>query len=56
MPQRSGGDEDIVTLIHQAYLKLLARYEIAWQALGTGESPVKLRVQTPAGWGETLIT
>ncbi|MEO8597582.1 MAG: HEAT repeat domain-containing protein [Candidatus Solibacter sp.] len=48
-------DEDVVPLIERAYLNLLARYEIAWTPTGVGAVPVKVRVQTPAGWGETTV-
>ena len=53
--QQCGTEADIVHLIQQAYLKRLARYEIAWQPVSDGSAPLKVRVQTPAGWGETVI-
>ena len=53
--QRCGGDEDIRELVHQAYLNLLARYEIAWQPVNPGAPTLKVRVQTLAGWGETVV-
>jgi hypothetical protein len=54
-PQCCGAAEEIVQLIHRAYLSLLARNEIAWQSATAGAGPLKVRVQTPAGWGETVI-
>ncbi len=52
---RSGADEDIPAMIEQAYLKLLVRYEIAYQPVAPTAPVLKVRVQTPDGWGETLI-
>jgi HEAT repeat protein len=54
-PLRSGADENIVEMVHQAYLNLMARYEIAWQPVGSGGFPLKVRVQAPMGWAEALI-
>ena len=48
-------EEDVVPFIERAYLQLLPRYEIAWQPTGTESPNLKVRVQTPVGWGETLI-
>ena len=42
-------------MIEQAYLNLLARYEIAYQPVAPNAPVLKVRVQTPGGWGETLI-
>ena len=55
--RRSGAarDEDIPAMIEQAYLNLLARYEIAYQPVAPTAPVLKVRVQTPDGWGETLI-
>ena len=52
---RSGAEEDIPAMIEQAYLNLLARYEIAYQPVVPTAPVLKVRVQTPYGWGETLI-
>jgi hypothetical protein len=40
--------------ISLAYLSLLARYEIRYQPVSPDASSLKLRVQTLAGWGETI--
>jgi hypothetical protein len=53
---RSGADEDIPEMIEQAYLNLLARYEIAYQPVEPAAPVLKVRVQTPDGWGEALIS
>jgi hypothetical protein len=47
--------EEIGELIEQAYLHLLARFEIAYLPLAANSPNIKLRVQTPVGWGETLV-
>ena len=52
---RVGAEEDLVEIIEQAYLSLLARYEITYQPLTAEAADLKVRIQTPAGWGETLI-
>ena len=41
--------------VSSAYLSLLARYEIRYQSVAADASRVKVRVQTPNGWGETNI-
>jgi hypothetical protein len=38
-----------------AYLTLLARYEIRYQPVCADAVSLKLRVHTPAGWGETMV-
>jgi len=40
--------------ISLAYLSLLARYEIRYQPVADAAN-LKVRVQTPAGWGETVV-
>jgi hypothetical protein len=47
--------EELVEMIEHAYLNLLARYEIAYQPVATNPADLKVRMQTPVGWGETLI-
>jgi hypothetical protein len=44
--------EEAVSL---AYLSLLARYEIHYHPVSKGAATLKLRVHTPAGWGETKV-
>jgi hypothetical protein len=48
------GPEEIVEAIEQAYLNLLGRYEIAYLPAGVNAAQIKVRVQTPEGWGETV--
>ncbi|MCX6629149.1 MAG: hypothetical protein NTW28_16140, partial [Candidatus Solibacter sp.] len=52
---RNGAEEELVEMIEQAYLNLLARHEIAYQPVVANAPVLKVRVQTPSGWGETLI-
>ena len=52
---RTGAVEDIPAMIQQTYLHLLARFEIAYLPATLNAPVLKVRVQTPAGWGETLI-
>lgn len=46
----ASGIEEAVSL---AYLSLLARYEIRYRSDAPGGASLRLRVHTPAGWGET---
>lgn len=55
MPFHLGPDEEISEMVQRAYLNLLARYEISYQAVTAGAVPLKVRIQTPFGWGEALI-
>ena len=51
--------EDTATIaerISLVYLSLLARYEIRYQPVCPDATSLKLRVQTPSGWGETVVT
>ena len=52
---RMGAADEIPAMIEQAYLNLLARYEIAYQPVVPSAPVLKVRIQTPGGWGETLI-
>jgi hypothetical protein len=42
-------------MIEQAYLNLVARYEIHYQPAAATPTDIKVHLQTPVGWGETLI-
>jgi hypothetical protein len=53
--QRNCVEEELGETIEQAYLTLLARYEIAYQPVAATPADLKVHLQTPAGWGETLI-
>jgi hypothetical protein len=48
-------EEELGEMIEQAYLSMLARYEIAYQPMAATPADLKVRMQTPVGWGETLI-
>ena len=52
--QRVQSESDIEESVSMAYLGLLARYEIRYVPAADA-GPVKLRVHTPAGCGETLV-
>jgi HEAT repeat protein len=54
-PFQIGMDEEIPELVQSAYLNLLAHYEIAYQPVSAEAAPLRVRVQTPCGWGEALI-
>ena len=53
--QKNCAAEELGEMIEQAYLNLLARYEIAYQPVAVTPADLKVHLQTPAGWGETLI-
>jgi hypothetical protein len=55
MPIHLGADDEIPELVECAYLNLLARFEIAYQSTATEAVPLKVRIQTPVGWGEAVI-
>jgi hypothetical protein len=55
IPFRLGLDEEISEMVQRAYLNLLARYEIVYQPVSAEPSPLKVRIQTLSGWGETVI-
>ena len=48
-------EAEIPELIQQAYLNLLARYEIRYQPVSPEATILKARVQTASGWGEVTI-
>ena len=45
----------IENAVSEAYLCLLARYEIRYQSPSADGASLKVRVHTPAGWGETTV-
>jgi hypothetical protein len=47
--------EQIVAAIEEAYLNLNARYELSYQTLSQEARELKIRIQSPAGWGETTV-
>ena len=51
----AAGNEEIPARIEQAYLNLLAGYVISYQPVSPDARTLRIRVQTPAGWGETNI-
>ena len=53
--RRVSGEEEASTAIEQAYLQLLARYEISYQPIEPLAQNLKVRAHTPAGWGEFTL-
>ncbi|SPE42357.1 conserved hypothetical protein [Candidatus Sulfopaludibacter sp. SbA3] len=53
--QIAESDEAIKRSLEMAYLNLLARYEIVWQSAATDPVEIKIRVNSPSGWGEAAI-
>jgi hypothetical protein len=53
--QVAGSDEEVVRMVELAYLNLLARYEVAWKDAGAEAGPVRVRINSPSGWGEAVI-
>ena len=47
--------EEIIARVEEAYLNLGARYEISYSPLSQEARRLQIRVQCPAGWGETTI-
>jgi HEAT repeat protein len=47
--------EQIMARIEEAYLNLTARYEIAYQTVSQDAREVRVRIQCPAGWGESVV-
>jgi HEAT repeat protein len=52
---RNCATEELGEMIEQAYLNLVARYEVAYQPTVATPTDIKVHLQTPVGWGETLI-
>jgi hypothetical protein len=52
---RMSAEDEIPSMIEQAYLNLLARYEIAYEPVLPNAPVLKVRIQASGGWGETLI-
>jgi len=48
-------DSTVEESVSLAYLSLLARYEIRYQPVIPDAASLKIRVQTPSGWGETTV-
>jgi HEAT repeat protein len=48
--------QEIPEIIGQAYLSLLARYQITYRPLSSDPCTLKLRIQIPEGFGETLVS
>jgi len=47
--------DQIVASIEEAYLNLNARFEIGYQTLSQEARELKIRIQSPSGWGETTV-
>lgn len=50
------GEEEAAKAVEQAYLQLLARYEISYRPLSLQARALKIRAHTPSGWGELTMT
>jgi hypothetical protein len=52
------GDTDaaLADLVTRAYLNLLARYDITYQPVVPNASAIRVRVNSPTGWGESSIS
>jgi hypothetical protein len=52
------GDTDaaLADLVTRAYLNLLARYDITYQPVVPCASAIRVRVNSPMGWGESSIS
>jgi len=48
-------DQEIAALVEQAYVNLLARYDITYEPVDPEASTLKIRVHAPSGWGESEL-
>ena len=48
-------EQEVPDQVEQACLRLLARYVIRYQPIAAGATSLGIRVQSPAGWGETCL-
>lgn len=46
---------DVSHLVEQACLNSLARYSVTWQPITSDAAFVRVRLQSPAGWGEAVV-
>jgi hypothetical protein len=53
--QVAATDEEVAPLVGQAYVNLLARYDISYRPACAEASTLKIRVHAPSGWGETEL-
>jgi hypothetical protein len=49
-------DAALADLVTRAYLNLLACYDITYQPVVPGASAIRVRVNSPTGWGESSIS
>ena len=47
--------DQIVASVEQAYINLNARFELSYQTLSPEARELKIRIQSPAGWGESTV-
>ena len=47
--------EEIAALVEQAYVNLLARYDVSYEPACPEASTLKIRVHAPSGWGESEL-
>lgn len=53
--QIAATDEEIAPLVGQAYVNLLARYDISYRSACPEALTLKIRVHAPSGWGESEL-
>jgi hypothetical protein len=53
--RRVGGEEEAAAAIEEAYLQLLAHYEISYQPVCPQARNLKIRAHTPSGWAEVTL-
>jgi hypothetical protein len=53
--RRVGGEEGAAAAIEQAYLHLLARYEISYRTVCPKALNLQIRAHTPSGWAEVTL-
>jgi hypothetical protein len=49
-------DAAVADLVTRAYVNLLARYDIIYQPVVPAALAIKVRVNAPTGWGESIIS
>ena len=53
--QVAATDEEVAALVGQAYVNLLARYDISYRPVCPEAPTLKIRVHAPSGWGESEL-
>jgi HEAT repeat protein len=53
--QFAESDDEIARSLEMSYLNLLARHEITWQSTCPDAGNLRIRINSPSGWGEVAI-